>query len=145
MRSKFIKGLFALLIAFGIGWQLEQQTVQAATWHKGTPTAIRGKFRNPKVEVSSHSFAARIYIKKATFELTSWHSATEYYKSMSYKHLSKHVYLLKGNEFGWGYIKVVTGRYPHKGAHYRRSSISITITNAKATKSYQKIGWFYKY
>ncbi|WP_203638655.1 hypothetical protein [Levilactobacillus wangkuiensis] len=73
------------------------QTAQASSWHKGTPKAIRGKWK-----MKNESYALqRIHITKTHLY---YYSAGPYYlKNISYKKTGKHSYTVRGYEYTYLY------------------------------------------
>lgn len=69
------------------------QIAQAATWHKGTPKALRGKWRVKGLP----SDAARLHITKSR---VYYFSAGPYYlKDVTYKRVSHNSYKVRGYEY----------------------------------------------
>lgn len=70
----------------------QANTVQAATWHKGTPKAIRGKYK-------THHYGADLMstftIKKSSIRAWEAGMSPIYGSKVKYKRLGKNKYMLK--------------------------------------------------
>lgn len=69
------------------------QTAQAATWHKGTPKVLRGKWRVKHVSTSTE----RLQITKSRVYLYSAGSFN--LKNVKYKKTGAHSYKVRGYEY----------------------------------------------
>ena len=75
------------------------QTAQAATWHKGTPRVIRGKWRMYPTPVSvQHLNIVKDHVRY--YSVGPW-----YLNNVSYKKTGSHKYLVRGYEYTYLFKK----------------------------------------
>ncbi|OLF66254.1 hypothetical protein ADT67_12485 [Levilactobacillus brevis] len=87
---------FVVLVTLTLGLSVlspVSKTAQAATWHKGTPKALRGKWRVKHVPTSTE----RLHITKSH---VYYFSVGPYYlKNVTYKKVNHNSYKVRGYEY----------------------------------------------
>lgn len=87
---------FVVLVTLVLGLSVLSpvtQTAQAASWHKGTPKALRGKWRVKHVSTSTE----HLHITKSHVYLYS--SGPFNLKNVKYKKIGSHTYKVRGYEY----------------------------------------------
>jgi len=100
------KWVMAILVGLSIGLVGETQG-QAATWHRGTPKALRGVWTGKKTFMLGSYIHPTISFRQKFFDAGSEGDPAQY-KRMSYRHRrGSHSYDLKGHEWFYSHYKTV--------------------------------------
>jgi hypothetical protein len=128
MRNMLKVGTTALAVVAGLAIGASTtQSANAATWHKGTPKVLRGKWVDPKKD-KTLDYYPWFTIKSNALLLPFVTN-----KNMTYQHKKgSHVYYIKGHEMGWTHGKLVN--------YYK---FKVSKTNRKH-KSYKAQWYGYK-
>lgn len=122
MKVKAIATTATLLIGLGIGLVYTSSSANAATWHRGTPKALRGNWRDSTHKVWFH-------IRKS--EIDMYNSYTpggkfgQGYNRLKYKYVGHHTYKFKMFDMKYQHYTTDTWRYVthnrlyHGGMFYR--------------------------
>lgn len=70
-------------------------TADAATWHSGTPKALRGKWQRTYKDQGT-KIVMHFEVNAKTIHLTRKHSATSTWSQLKYQKVGKRTYKLKG-------------------------------------------------
>ncbi|WP_203649309.1 hypothetical protein [Secundilactobacillus yichangensis] len=112
--KKICRTLLLVLMTFGLFSVASTQSVSASSYHKGTPTTLRGHWRTKmrKVHNADHTYFWGYFyltIKKNSFSDVGIQSGGYGAKDMSYRYAGNHTYYLKGKvDMGGGTV------YPFK-------------------------------
>jgi len=110
VRRLILVGLVALFVG-NVGMAT---TVQAATWHKGTPKALRGLYQSTAPRQNSASgFPPVIELDGKTFSLGESNNPIQLVKKVKY-HKAHGVYYFKGHMEHQGWVKARNVRFALK-------------------------------
>ncbi|MCH4164125.1 MAG: hypothetical protein LKF37_05005 [Lentilactobacillus diolivorans] len=96
--NRFTAGI--IMTAFiGAGILVSSQPVHAASWHSGTPTVLRGKWRTKVLHESGTPYTRRGYLSVKSHSF-NWHAAfvpdPSFGAHAKYQRLSKGNYIIAG-------------------------------------------------
>ena len=91
-----------MVMVVGVSVRTQMQA-DAATWHKGTPKVLRGKYKRGRAARSGAQTWIRIDVNKSAYEFAQPASPVQVVKHVSYKKLGKHTYKLRGTGIRSGY------------------------------------------
>lgn len=127
----------SLGLLFAVG---SSKNVDAATWHMGTPTVLRGKYKSV-ARGKQHSYLTMFIHKNSTIFYTNWNQYGQHWTSPMmgmpfknrYQKISKHSYKIKGI--------VKTGNDTlTMYVYHAKNKIKYTFTH-----SYKHSEWLYRY
>lgn len=94
MKTVKFWGLAALgALAFGLAAPV---SAQAATWHRGTPKALRGKYQAVR-KTAAQGFADEYRFTAKTFTWAVSNMPLQRHTHLKYRSLGHHLYRLKGH------------------------------------------------
>lgn len=102
--KKICRALLLAVMALGVFSAVNTQSASASSYHKGTPTALRGYWRTKmhKYRGGLHSSYywgySHLTIKKNSFRDAGIQAGAEVPTKLSYRYLGHHTYYLKGSE-----------------------------------------------
>lgn len=111
------------------------QTASAATWHKGTPTALRGKFEStmPKKKAGAAGFAPQLMIYKTNVQSNESNNPLIYTHKLSWRHSGK-IYYIKGTTKHNGFV--LGGKTTYKIYRYNKNTLYMDPTAHHLKRGY---------
>lgn len=112
-------------------------TANAATWHKGTPKALRGSWKRSYNDRGSKiTIKFRIKSKSINIDRPGW--ASESWSNLKYHKVGSGVYKIKGTYRDGGMLT-------QKNSHMKlvKKAGKVTYKNSWSS-SYSYLGWFHK-
>ncbi|QMU08764.1 hypothetical protein [Levilactobacillus suantsaii] len=89
------RGVALVLTTISLGG-IVSTTASAASWHRGVPKAIRGKYQD-RHQTAAQGFPAHLIFKAKTFTWQVSNMPEQRHSKLTYKKLKAHVYRLKGH------------------------------------------------
>lgn len=129
------------IIAFSVtalGAYASHPTAQAASWHKGVPSTIKGTFTNSWFRTDMGTTQGLIEFTNSRFTMSSNLSDLLHGTKLRYKRIGSHTYEVSSIMAG--------SRTPSKviyGSHHGQRRISIKFMVGKHWEKHYH-GWFYK-
>jgi len=93
--KKALKAVLIAAVALTVGGA-GSVTANAATWHKGTPKALRGKYQKHRTS-SAEGFGESITITPKKITISVSNLSGQYVSRLKYKKIGSHLYRLKGH------------------------------------------------
>ncbi|AYM01487.1 hypothetical protein [Levilactobacillus yiduensis] len=134
--GKFSKAAVTAMTVFLVGGTVST-TASAATWHKGTPKALRGNWKRSYNDRGSKvTIHFRIKSKSMNIGRPGW--AAESWSSLKYQKVGAGTYKIKGTYRNGGTLT-------KKNSHMKlvKKSGKVTYKNSWSS-SYSYLGWFHK-
>ena len=134
--NKLIKVSMVGLVAVTLGGTTST-TASAATWHKGTPKALRGNWKRSYNDRGSKvTIHFRIKSKSMSISRPGW--AAESWSNLKYQKVGAGTYKIKGTYRNGGMLT-------EKNSHLKlvKKSGKVTYKNSWSS-SYSYLGWFHK-
>ena len=78
-------------------------TASAATWHKGTPKALRGKYQGKRTS-SVQGFGPAYTLTAKKFDISESNMPDQLVTHLKYKKIGTHLYRLKGHMAKSGFV-----------------------------------------
>jgi len=112
-------------------------TANAATWHKGTPKALRGTWKRSYNDRGTKT-TIRVAIKSKSINIGRPGWATENWSNLKYQRVGAGTYKIKGTYRNGGFLT-------KKNSHMKlmKKNGKVTYKNSWSS-SYSYLGWFHK-
>jgi hypothetical protein len=111
-------------------------TADAATWHNGTPKALRGNWQRAYKDQGT-KIVMHFQVKAKTIHLTRKHATTSTWSQLKYQKVGKQTYKLKGT-------------FKSKDLTDKDARLQIVLKNHKLefknawSSKYDYLGWYHK-
>ncbi|MCI1554363.1 MAG: hypothetical protein LKH74_10625 [Levilactobacillus sp.] len=134
--GKFSKVAMTAMLVLLVGGAVPT-TASAATWHKGTPKALRGNWKRSYNDRGSKvTIHFRIKSKSMDISRPGW--AVESWSNLKYRKVGAGTYKIKGTYRNGGMLAQKNSHMKVKKSHSK-----VTYKNSWS-KSYSYLGWFHK-
>lgn len=143
MMKKIKMFLLSILAACAIFFAVSTTTAHAVTWHKYTPSAIRGTWVTKKIDFLGTKARIEVKLSKNQFYLEG--NDPTILKNMYYHHKrGSHYYYIKGTEYMYTKGHEVDYYKVHKSKNWIHLCAYLSINDGHHYKSHYWTNYYYK-